>query len=174
VLRHASNLMPTLALTGGARAVQLVYHMAPIPCQLVTLEQARMDTDATSAKRSRRGRVEATASHSDTLADLKVRLYEGLKVHPLNMRAFVHGEELTDDFATLAESKVGACDVVNVVREGDAEDFNVESVIEYKEAHCSAGARGVALPRPARTAGKERGFAHTALVGSAPVFAGTG
>ena len=103
---------------------------------------------------------------------LQVRMYEGLKVHPLNMRCFARGAELADDLATLSALDVAADDVVNVVRDGEEEDYNVESVIAYQESMCGgAAAHGVVVTAPQRQRGKERGFAHTALVGSAPVVA---
>ena len=149
----------------------MIYSDVRLACQLVTSDQALMlSADVTTAKRSRRGRVEAPASHTDTLADLKLRLYEGLKVHPRNMRVYVHGGELVDDRATLAALNVAANDVVSVVRDGVEDDANAASVVAYKEEMCSSRGRGCDVTAPMRTQGVERGFAHTALVGSESVL----
>jgi hypothetical protein len=151
--------------------MQLVYANASIPCQLVTLEQALKETDALSGgKRSRRGRVFVSVSHWDTLADLKIRLYEGLKVHPLNMHCYVNGRHIDNDRETLQALDVAADDVVNIVKAGEEEDVNIESVIAYKESMCSSSMTSVPLSAVGgRSQGKERGFAHTALVGGSPV-----
>ena len=150
------------------RRVQLVYTDAEVSCQVVTLEQAQAGGgELAAAKRSRRGRSVVRVSHTDTLADLKVRLYEGLKVHPLNMQCFVRGRPVSGDGETLQALDIAADDFVNIVKCGDADDLDVGSVIAYKEAVCSESMSAVAVAaRAERGVGKERGFAHTALVGS--------
>jgi hypothetical protein len=154
-------------LKEAGHAVQLTYTDADLSCQLVTLEQALSNTGSLAvAKRSRRGRVVVRASHADTLADLKVRLYEGLKVHPLNMQCFVRGKAVAGDRCTLHSLDIASDDQVNIVRAGDADDYDVASVIAYKEALCSESMSALSLARTSRPHGKEHGFAHTALVSS--------
>lgn len=145
-----------------------MYTDAEVSCQVVTLEQAgSAGGELAAAKRSRRGRTVVRVSHTDTLADLKVRLYEGLKVHPLNMQCFVRGAPVSGDDQTLQALGVAADDFVNIVKGGDADDLDVGSVIAYKEAVCSESMSAVAVAaRAPHEAGKERGFAHTALVSS--------
>jgi hypothetical protein len=150
--------------------VQLIYTDADFSCQLVTLEQALSNTGSLAvAKRSRRGRVVVHASHTDTLADLKVRLYEGLKVHPLNMQCYVRGKTVTGDQCTLQSLDIASDDQINIVKSGDADDYDVASVIAYKEAVCSKSMSAMCLARNSRSHGKERGFAHTALVSSVAI-----
>lgn len=149
--------------------MQLVYSDAALLCQIVTQEQAENQGAAGgSNKRSRRGRAHVTVAHTNTLADLKLRSFETLKVHPLNMRCYVNGRLLADDRATLAALDVAADDVVNVVRISEEEDVNFESLIAYKESMCSDSVAAMPTSRAGARAVKERGFAHTALVGGSP------
>ena len=76
-------------------ALQLVFENQPLLCQLVTYEQAvTNNVPVASSKRSRRGRVVVTASHTLTLRALKLRLYNELDVHPMNMDCYVKGLSL--------------------------------------------------------------------------------
>jgi hypothetical protein len=144
--------------------MQLIYYKASILCQVVTQEQALADNvPITTAKRSRRGRVNLSASHHDSLREVKLRLYSDLDIHPMNMDCYVKGRLLADDDVTLQELGVASCDVINVVKVERVPDDDYASIVEWQQL--SGFQADVApLSKPPESQGKERGFVDTILV----------
>lgn len=145
--------------------MQLTYENAPIICQVVTVEQAvNNKVPAAATKRSRRGRATISASASDTLREVKLRLYGELEVHPCNMDTYVGGVLLENNDRTLRQLGVSSADFVNVVRVDRVPNDDVELLLEWRSL-IPGSDLDVVPRRGKRSPGKERGFVDTILAG---------
>lgn len=144
--------------------MQLTYSNAPLICQMVTVEQAvNNKVPAAATKRSRRGRATISASATDTLREIKLRLYAELEVHPCNMDAYVGGTLLDDNDQSLQQLGVSCADFLNVVRVERVPNDDLEMLLEWRAL---TGADTDVVPvRGKRSPGKERGFVDTLLAG---------
>lgn len=131
----------------------------------MTYEQAVTDNvPVASSKRSRRGRVLMTTSHSATLRSLKLRLYSELDVHPMNMDCYVKGRLLESDDSNLQQLQVAYTDVINIVKVDRVPNDDYALLIEWQNmAGLDTGV--VVAAKSSGAPLKERGFVDTLLAG---------
>lgn len=68
------------------------------------------------SRRARKNRQPVKACSTDTLAMLKLRVFEVLSVHPANQRLYVRGQLLEGDDCTLAKVGLLGCVYVGQAR----------------------------------------------------------
>lgn len=145
--------------------LQLVFENMPLLCQLVTHEQAVTDkVPVASSKRSRRGRVDITASHTISLRTLKLRLFNELDVHPMNMDCYVKGRLLDNDDQNLQQLQVAYTDVVNIVKVDRVPNDDYALLIEWQNM-TGLDTDVVVAAKSGGAPIKERGFVDTLLAG---------
>ncbi|GIL82023.1 hypothetical protein Vretimale_1532 [Volvox reticuliferus] len=79
------------------------------------------------ARRSRKGRIALEVSNTTTLEDLKLQIYEHLRIHPCNQAVYVRGEgglprRLEGDDLSLAQHEVVPGEEIRVVRRNVVND----------------------------------------------------
>jgi ubiquitin carboxyl-terminal hydrolase 48 len=84
--------------------------MVPVSVRAPLLARRGRCTHAAAERRSRRARKNrqpVRASATNTLAELKLKVFEALGVHPANQRLYVRGAQLLEgEQATLAQVRV--------------------------------------------------------------------
>ncbi|KAF8072683.1 UBP26 [Scenedesmus sp. PABB004] len=146
------------------RAALLSYEGAEVMAELVEHDGAAQPGAAGGAerksRRARKNRQPLRVSCGDTLAALRLRVYEALGVHPRNQRIFLRGAVLGgDEAATLAALEVYPDDELRVVNTREVDNDDVSSLFD-----------GVAGARKGKRREVETGFRDTALT-SAPAAA---
>lgn len=62
-----------------------------------------------SSRRARKGRQPVKVNSSDTLAQLRLKVFEGMGIHPMNQKLYARGALLEGDEQTLAQVKYACC-----------------------------------------------------------------
>ncbi|KAG1677224.1 hypothetical protein FOA52_013422 [Chlamydomonas sp. UWO 241] len=154
-----------------ARVAQLTYDGVEVMVEVITapdLTNAWAAAPGTERKsrRARKGRVPLTVASTLTLAELKLRIFEALDVHPGNARVYARlGRLLEGEKCTLAQLEVFPDEEIKVIDAGLVDSSDLSFL--------GSGAAAAAAVRSGRRAA-ETGFKNTALTGRGPGGGGAG
>ncbi|WIA08663.1 hypothetical protein OEZ85_008090 [Tetradesmus obliquus] len=144
------------AAAAARRAALLVYEAAEVMVELVSEQELPAAFTGTGverkSRRARKNRQPLKVASSDSLAQLRLKVFEALSVHPKNQALYMRGNQLQGEDSTLAQLEVFPGEELRVVNTNEVDNDDYASVFD-----------GVAAGKRRREV--ETGFKDTALIG---------
>lgn len=143
-------------LEDDRKEVELTYDKVQVMVEVIGADELTSAFNHTAgerrSKRARKGRTPIIVSSSETLRDLKYKIYEQLDIHPRNANVYVRGQKLEVEEATLHQLEVYPDEEIRVVDQAVVDNDNYMEL--FGDDHGAKGKRTV-----------EHGFKNTKLHG---------